>query len=207
MKSFELTGTKRENLTKQDTKRLRAEEMVPCVLYGGEQNIHFSAPVLSFRDLVYSPEVYTVNINLDGQTHQAVMREIQVHPVTDKILHIDFLAIHPDKKVVIDVPVKVSGTAEGQRQGGKLLNKVRKLKIQALPADLPDSIQVDVTPLNIGQSIRVSDLKVNGVEFLDSPNNVIVGVRVTRNVVEPAAGEAPKAAAAPAATPAPAPAK
>jgi large subunit ribosomal protein L25 len=147
--------------------------------------------------------VQTVSINVDGATHQAIVQEIQFHPVTDKILHIDFLEIHPDKGVVMDIPVKITGTAEGQKQGGKLHVKVRKLKIEALPADLPDNITVDVTPLNIGQSVRVGDLKVKGVEFLDSPNNIIVGVRVTRNVVEtPAEAAKPAAAAAPAAAPA-----
>ncbi len=199
MKSFELTGTARKNLTKQDTKELRNSEMVPCVLYGGETNIHFSAPVLNFRSLVYTPEVYTVKINVDGKSYDAVMKEVQFHPVTDKLLHIDFIEIHPDKQIVLDVPVKISGTAEGQKQGGKLINKVRKLKIKSLPADLPDAVTIDVTPLEIGDSFRVSDLKIKGVEFLDSPNNIIAGIRTTRNVVEPTPAEAAKTAAAPAA--------
>jgi large subunit ribosomal protein L25 len=211
MKSFELTGTKRVNLTKQETKKLREENMVPCVIYGGEENVHFSAPVLDFKHLIYTPEVQTVNIHVGGATHHAVIQELQFHPVTDKLMHVDFLEIHPEKGVVIDVPVKITGTSEGQKQGGKLLAKVRKLRIKALPAHLPDHISVDVTPLNIGQSIRVGDLTVSGVEFLDSPNNIIVGVRTTRNVVEtPAEAAKPAAAAAPAAAakaPAKAPAK
>jgi large subunit ribosomal protein L25 len=198
MKSFELTGTKRSSLTKQETKKLRDNDRVPCVIYGGTENIHFSAPTFDFKHLIYTPEVQTVKITVDGTTHQAKIQEVQFHPVTDKLMHVDFLAIHPDKGVMIDVPVKVTGTAEGQKQGGKLHTKVRKLKIMALPADLPDHVTVDVTPLNIGQSIRVGDLKLNGVEFLDSPNNIIVGVRVTRNVVETPA-ESNKPAAAPAA--------
>jgi large subunit ribosomal protein L25 len=194
MKSFELSGTKREGLTKQDTKKLRDAGMVPCVIYGGETNIHFSAPILSFRDLVYTPEVYTVKISVDGKTHNAIMQEIQFHPISDKLMHIDFIEISDDKKVVIDVPVKLSGTSEGQRQGGKLLNKVRKLKIKSLPSNLPDAVSIDITPLTIGQSVRVSDLKLEGVEFLDSASNIIVGIRTTRNVVESPA-EAAKAAA------------
>lgn len=194
MKSFELSGTKREGLTKQDTKKLRDAGMVPCVIYGGETNIHFSAPILSFRSLVYTPEVYTVKISVDGKTHNAIMQEIQFHPISDKLLHIDFIEINEDKKVVIDVPVKLSGTSEGQRQGGKLLNKVRKLKIKSLPSHLPDAVTIDITPLTIGQSVRVSDLKLEGVEFLDSASNIIVGIRTTRNVVETPA-EAAKAAA------------
>lgn len=195
MKSFEIKGTKREGLTKQDTKQLRDNGQVPCVLYGGNDNIHFSAPVLGFRDLVYTPEVFMVKITVDGQSREAVMRDIQFHPVTDKVLHIDFMEIHADKPVTITVPVKINGTSEGQRQGGKLVVKIPKLTVKALPANLPDAVEVDVTNLGIGQSFRVGDLKMNGVEFLDSVNNVIAGVRTTRNVVETPA-EAAKAAKA-----------
>jgi len=198
MKSFELKGTKRENLTKQDTKKLRDSGMVPCVIYGGDNNIHFSAPILDFRDLVYTPDVYTVKISVDGTTHEAIIQEVQFHPVSDKLLHIDFMEVSADKKVVINIPLKISGASEGVKQGGKLITKLRKLKVKSLPAHLPDTISVDVTPLVIGQSIKVGDLKLEGVEFLDSPNNIIVGVRTTRNVVETPA-EAAKAAAKPAA--------
>jgi len=190
MKSFELTGTKRENLTKQGTKQLRDAGMIPCVIYGGSENVHFSAPILDFRHLVYSPDAHTVKITVGGSTHEAIIQEIQFHPVSDKVLHIDFLAIHADKNVVMDIPVKISGTAEGQKQGGKLLTKVRKLKISSLPKHLPDAIEIDVTPLGIGQSVRVGDLKLEGVEFLDSANNIIVGIRTTRNVVETPAAAA-----------------
>lgn len=203
MKSFELKGTKRASLTKQDTKKLRDSGMVPCVIYGGDNNIHFSAPVLDFRDLVYTPDVYTVKIDVDGVMHQAIMQEVQFHPVSDKLLHIDFMEVNPDKKVEINIPVKFSGASEGVKQGGKLITKLRKLRVKALPAHLPDVINVDITPLAIGQSVKVGDMKLEGVEFLDSPNNIIVGVRITRNVVETPA-EAAKAAAAPAAAAKPA---
>jgi large subunit ribosomal protein L25 len=190
MKSFELTGTKREDLTKQGTKKLRDADMVPCVLYGGAENVHFSAPVLDFRGLVYTPEVFMVNIHVNGKMHQAIMQEIQFHPVSDKLMHIDFVEINPGKPVVIQIPVKINGTSDGQRQGGKLVTKVRKLKVKALANHLPDAIDVDIQSLQIGQSIRVGDLKHEGVEFLDSANNVIVGVRTTRNVVETPAAAA-----------------
>lgn len=189
MKSFELNATKRTTLTKQETKKLRDAGMVPCVLYGGSENVHFHAPVLDFRGLVYTPEVFTVNINVDGKTHQAVMQEVQFHPVNDSLMHIDFLEINPGKPVIMHIPVKINGTSEGQRQGGKLITKVRKLKVKALANHLPDAVDVDITSLQIGQSVRVSDLKIEGVEFLDSPNNILVGVRTTRNVVENAAAE------------------
>jgi large subunit ribosomal protein L25 len=190
MKSFELNVTKRNALTKQDTKKLRDSGMVPCVLYGGSENHHFYAPILDFRGLVYTPEVFIVNINLDGKTFQAVMQEVQFHPVNDSLMHIDFMEINSSKPVVMNVPVKINGTSEGQRQGGKLITKVRKLKVKALVNHLPDSVNIDITSLQIGQSTRVGDLKLDGVEFLDSANNVIVGVRTTRNVVENPAAEA-----------------
>ncbi|MEY3343727.1 MAG: hypothetical protein RL090_1411 [Bacteroidota bacterium] len=190
MKSFELTVTKRTGLTKQDTKKLRNSGMVPCVMYGGAENVHFYAPILDFRGLVYTPEVFTVNIHIDGKTHQAVMQEIQFHPVSDALMHIDFMELNEGKPVVMNVPVKIIGTSEGQRQGGKLITKVRKLKVRALANHLPDAVDVDINSLQIGQSVRVGDLKIEGVEFLDSPNNILVGVRTTRNVVETPAAAA-----------------
>lgn len=199
MKSLTINGTKRTTLTKQDTKQLRNEGKVPCVIYNGEQNVHFTAPALNFKNLVYSPNVYTVHLDVDGTAYDAVMREIQFHPVTDKILHIDFQQIFPDKEVVMEVPVKINGTAAGVREGGRMLVKLRKLKIKALPAKLPDAFEINVEPLNIGQNIRVGDMKMDGVTFLEASNNIIVGVRVTREVVE----ETPvAAAAAPGAAPA-----
>jgi large subunit ribosomal protein L25 len=190
MKSFELTVTKRTSLTKQDTKKLRNSGMVPCVMYGGAENVHFYAPILDFRGLVYTPEVFTVNIHIDGKTHQAVMQEIQFHPVSDALMHIDFMELNEGKPVVMNIPVKIIGTSEGQRQGGKLITKVRKLKVRALANHLPDAVDVDINSLQIGQSVRVGDLKIEGVEFLDSPNNILVGVRTTRNVVETPAAAA-----------------
>jgi len=208
MKSIEIKATRRTEIKKSSTKKVRNEGLVPCVLYGGNENIHFTAPVLDFKKLVFTPEVHTVSLNIEGETFDAVMKDIHFHPVTDKLLHIDFMSISPDKEVVMDIPVKITGSAEGVKQGGRLITKVRKLKIKALPANLPDSFTMDVTPLLIGQSIRVSDMHVKGIEFMDSPNNVIVGVRVTRNVEEvPEAGAAAATAAVAspgAATPAPA---
>src|SRR5947207_3151738 len=129
MKSIAITGTRRAADTKQETKRLRAEGKVPCVLYGGKEQLHFSTPVLSVRNLVYTPEVFLVDLNIDGASHRAVMREIQFHPITDRLNHIDFLEITDDKKVMIEVPVKLKGASKGVREGGQLLFKMRKLKV------------------------------------------------------------------------------
>jgi large subunit ribosomal protein L25 len=206
MKSISINGTKRAAQTKQETKTLRAEGKVPCVLYGGKEQIHFSAPEMSFKGLVYSPEVHTVDLNIDGTNFQAVMKDIQFHSVTDKILHIDFLQLSDDKKVSMEIPVKVSGNAVGVRAGGQLLNKMRKVKISALPKHLPDFIEVKIDKLEIGDSIRVRDIQMEGVDILDSPNNVITAVKTTRAVVAETPGAPAAGAAAPAAAAAAAPA-
>ncbi len=192
MNTLSIKGTKRVGHSKSGLKKLRTDGKVPCVLYGGKENVHFQAPALDFRHLVYTPNVYIVNIDVDGAQYNAVMREIQFHPVNDSILHIDFQQVFDDKPVVMHVPVKIKGSAEGVREGGKLIQKLRKLQVKALPAHLPDDVELDVTALKIGGSIRVGDVSREGVTFLDSKNNIIVCVRVTRAVVE----EAPAAAAA-----------
>jgi large subunit ribosomal protein L25 len=210
MKSISINGTKRAAQLKNEAKHLRAEGKVPCVLYGGEEQVHFSTPEITLKGLVYSPEVHTVDLNIDGTPYKAIMKDLQFHAVTDKILHIDFLQLSDNKKVTMDIPVKISGNSAGVRAGGQLLTKLRKLKISALPKDLPDRVEIKIDDLNIGDSVRVRDIKINGVDILDSPNNVITAVKTTRVVVEetkaetPAAGAAaaPAAGAAAAATPA-----
>lgn len=183
MKTIEIKGSKRTELTKQSIKALRDNEQVPCVLYGNTEPVHFSAALADFKGLVYTPDVHMVNLNVEGKEYLCIMQDIQFHPVTDIIQHVDFLAVEASKPVTINIPVKLTGTSEGVKQGGKLVTKVRRLKVKALAADLPDYVTVDITPLNIGGNIRVRDLNANGVTFLDSPSNVIVGVRMTRNVV------------------------
>jgi len=199
MKSFTINGDLRAAQSKQELKKLRAEGKVPCVLYGGKEQIHFSAPVLDFRHLVYTPDVYTVTVNVGGKTYSAIMKELQFHPVTDSIMHIDFLELFDDKSVSMDIPIKLTGNSVGVRAGGILVNKLRKLKIAALPKHLPDFVEVKIDDLNIGDDVRVRDINLDGVTFLDSPSNVIAGVKTTRNTVAAAAEGAPAAGAAPAA--------
>src|SRR6185436_13357819 len=184
MKSLTIKGTKRTKISKQAVKQLRGEGKVPCVPYGAKANVHFASPILDFKPLVYTDNVHTVQLSIDGTDYNAVMKEIQFHPITDRIIHIDFVEINTDKEVVIDIPVKVKGTSEGVKEGGRLIQKLRKLKISALMKDLPDNVEIDITPLKIGDSVRVGNLKKDGVTFLDSTNNIVVGVRVTRAVVE-----------------------
>lgn len=197
MKSFTINGDLRAAQSKQELKKLRAEGKVPCVLYGGKEQVHFSAPVLDFRHLVYTPEVYTVILNVNGKSYTSIMKDIQFHPVTDAIAHIDFMELFEDKPVSMEVPIKVTGNSVGVRAGGILVNKMRKLKISALPKQLPDYVEVKIDDLNIGDHVRVRDLSVDGVTFLDSPNNVIAGVKTTRamaTAATPAAGAAAPAA-------------
>lgn len=202
MKSITISGTKRAAQEKKEAKKLRAEGMVPCVLYGGKEQIHFSTPAISLKSLVYTPEVHTVDLNIDGNQYKAVMKDLQFHAVTDKILHIDFLELSDNKKVTLDVPIIITGNATGVRAGGQLLTKMRKLKISALPKDLPDSVTVKIDDLNIGDSVRVRDIQLKGVDILDSPNNLITAVKTTRVVVEEVKAEAAAGAVTPGAAPA-----
>jgi large subunit ribosomal protein L25 len=202
MKSLSINGTKRAAQTKQETKQLRAQGMVPCVLYGGSEQVHFSAPAMSLKSLVYTPEVYTVDLTIDGTSYKAIMKELQFHAVNDRLLHIDFLEINEENPVVIEVPVKLTGSAAGVKQGGVLVNKMRKLKVAALVNQLPDNVTIAIDDLNIGDAVRVRDMQLDGVEFLDLPNNSIVSVKTAR-AAEPTPEEKAAAEAAAGATTAP----
>ncbi len=207
MKSITIQGTKRESVGKKSTKALRDAELVPCVVYGGEQPIHFSTTEKSFKDLVYTPDAHTVVIELDGQKIDAVLQDIQFHPITDKILHADFYQLSADKPVVMEVPVRITGRAKGVVAGGVLRQSFRKLKIKALPANLPDEIVVDVTPLRIGNKLYVGSIKNEAYTFLHPDNAVVAAVKMSRNAMknagavveddddEEAEGEAPEAEA------------
>ena len=203
MKSISIIGTKRAAQTKQEIKSLRAQGMVLCVLYGGKEQIHFSAPVLAFKGLVYTPEVYTVDLVIDGVIYKAIMKDIQYHPVSDNILHIDFLELDDAKRVTIYIPIRITGNSIGVRAGGQLITKMRKVKISAFAKDLPDFVSVPIDNMNIGDTVKVRDLSIPKVELLDSPNNVVTAVRTTRAVVTTADAAPVAGAAAPAAAAAP----
>ena len=180
MQVFELKGELRTDLGKKATKVLREEKKVPCVLYGGKENIHFSVVEKDLSKLVYTPFVYIVKIMIDGNAYEAVMREIQFHPVTDRILHIDFYHIFAEKPVIIEVPVKLKGFAEGVQAGGKLVQVIRKLKVKALPANLPGEVELDVSSLGLGKSIKVKELSFDNFEVVNAKEVVIAQVKVTR---------------------------
>jgi len=180
MKSITIQGTKRESVGKKSTKALRDAELVPCVVYGGAETLNFSAEERAFKGLVYTPEAHTVSIEVDGQTIPAVLQDIQFHPITDKILHADFYQLDENKAVVMEVPVRITGRAKGVVAGGAMRQSFRKLKLKALPANLPDEIVVDVTPLKIGNKLYVGDIKTNNFTFMHPDNAVVVAVKMSR---------------------------
>ncbi|MFC4686280.1 50S ribosomal protein L25/general stress protein Ctc [Epilithonimonas pallida] len=184
MKSITIQGTKRESVGKKSTKALRDAELVPCVVYGGKEPLNFSTEEKSFKGLVYTPEAHTVSIEVDGQTIPAVLQDIQFHPITDRILHVDFYQLSDDKPVIMDVPVRITGRARGVVAGGVLRQTFRKLKIKAIPANLPDEIVVDVTPLRIGNKFYVEALKNDAYTFMHPDNAVIVAVKMSRNAMK-----------------------
>ncbi len=184
MKSITIQGTKRENVGKKSTKALRDAELVPCVVYGGDQPLHFSTEEKSFKNLVYTPEAHTVVIELDGKKIEAVLQDIQFHPITDKILHVDFYQLSADKPVVMSVPVRITGRSKGVVAGGALRQSFRKLTLKAIPANLPDEIVIDVTPLKIGNKLYVGDIKNDAYTFLHPDNAVIVAVKMSRNAMK-----------------------
>ena len=180
MKTYELPGQVRESVGKKDSSKLRSEKKVPCVLYGLNENLHFSCDYDALRKLIYTPNVYLANIDLEGEKHQAIMQDVQFHPVTDEPLHIDFLKVTDKKKVKVEIPVKTVGFAKGIRAGGRLQVEKRSLTVLALPKDLPDAITIDVSSLEIGQSYRVSDIETETLKFVNAKSVPVVRVLVTR---------------------------
>ncbi|WP_111684777.1 50S ribosomal protein L25/general stress protein Ctc [Winogradskyella tangerina] len=181
MKSITINGSQRESVGKSSTKALRNAGQIPCVLYGGDKPIHFSAPDLAFSKLVYTPNAHTVVIALDnGETFNAIMQDIQFHPVTDRILHIDFYQIFENKEITMEIPVQVVGTSKGVLNGGVLRRPYRKLRVKAIPSKLPDFIEVDITPLKIGNKLYITELENEDYKFLHPDNTVVCQVRRSR---------------------------
>jgi large subunit ribosomal protein L25 len=180
MKTLSLSGQKREALGKKESKKLRNGENVPAVLYGGEQPIHFSVPFSELRELVYTPDLHLVNIDIEGTVCKAILQDIQWHPVEEQALHIDFLKVEEDKPIKVALPVKLLGLAKGTKIGGKLKSNMRKLKVKALYKNIPDVFEIDITELDLGQSIKVGDLQKENLILLDPKSNVVVTVAATR---------------------------
>lgn len=203
MKSITIQGVKRESVGKKATRALRNADQVPCVVYGGNEPLHFSADEKSFKPLVYTPNAHTVNLELaDGTKVSAILQDIQFHPVTDKIIHADFFQLHDDKAVSIEVPVRLTGRARGVVAGGVLRHSMRKLKVKAIPANLPDEIVIDITAMRIGHKKYVEAIRNENYTILHPDNSVVVAIRTSRTAVaddddeeEATEGDAPAAEA------------
>jgi large subunit ribosomal protein L25 len=180
MKSIELKGIVRESVGKKDSKALRANEAVPCILYGGKDSLSFSIVEKDLKEIIYTPKVYLIALDINGQKRLAKIQDVQYHPVSDKPLHIDFYEVTEDKKIEIEVPVRVEGNSTGVKEGGKLVQDSRKLKVRGFVKDIPDEIVLDITSLGLGKSLRVGDLTHDKVEFLNLKNNPVVSVKLTR---------------------------
>ena len=212
MKTIEIKGTFRTELGKKSSKLIRRAGSVPCVIYGKEKNIHFHAPELSFKNLVYTPAAHLVKLRIEDKEYDAVLKDMQFHPVKDNILHADFIEIHDNKSVVINIPIKVSGDSVGVIAGGKLSIKRRTLKVKGLAKDLPEALPIDITNLKIHEGLKVGDLSYDKIELLDPKKSMVLTIATSRvaqksdeEVAAEAATEATNAATA-AATAAAAPA-
>ncbi|MDX1542736.1 MAG: 50S ribosomal protein L25/general stress protein Ctc [Christiangramia sp.] len=186
MKSITINGSKRESVGKKATKALRNAGQVPCVLYGVEGDpLHFAAEEIAFQNLVYTPDVHTVKIKLkSGESYNAILQDIQFHPVTDAILHMDFYQIFDDKPITMEIPIHTEGVARGVKNGGVLRYNLRRLKVRGLPGDLPDYIVANVTKLKIGQKLYVTAVESEDYKIQHPDNTVICQVRTSRNIVE-----------------------
>ena len=181
MKSITIKGSKRESVGKVATKALRNAGMVPCVIYGGKSPIHFSAEEKAFKSLVYTPNVYTASLDVDGHKVAAILQDIQFHPVSEKILHVDFYQLFDDKEITMNIPVQLEGTSPGVLNGGSLRFTNRKLKVKALPANLPDFVTANISKLKIGNKLFVTSLFNDDYTFMHPDNTVVVQVRTSRN--------------------------
>jgi len=184
MKSITINGSKRESVGKSASKALRNAGQIPCVLYGGDGPMHFSAPELAFSKLIYTSNAYTVVIALsEKETYSAVLQDIQFHPVSDRIIHIDFYQLFDDKEIAMDIPVRLIGNSIGVKLGGNLQRNKRKLRIKALPTNLPDYIEIDITNLNNGDRVYITELENESYNFLHSDNTVVCQVRIARAAI------------------------
>lgn len=180
MKTVEIIGYNRANLGKSEAKRLRADGNVPCVLYGGDEQIHFYSPAILFRDLIYTDQAHFVHLNIEGREFQAILQEAQFHPVSEIILHIDFLQMFEGKKIKMNIPVHFEGTSPGVTKGGTLIKKRRQLVVSALPKDLPDFITIDLAKLDFGRALKVGEIEENNFEILDSKIASVAVVEMPR---------------------------
>jgi large subunit ribosomal protein L25 len=184
MKQVSLSGSLRESVGKKDTKALRNAGLVPCVIYGGDSQIHFSVKSIELNKLIYTPEVYKIEMDIDGKKILVVAKDYQFHPVSDKVIHADFIELDDSREVKISLPVRLKGNAIGVRNGGRLLSVYRTLSLKGLPSAFPEAVEIDITNLRIGRKIRVSDVKIPGLTILAPSNAVICSIKTARGAVD-----------------------
>lgn len=195
MKEFALSGTKRETVGKKASKLMRKEGLIPCNLYGEKivdgkpEALSFSIPMTDLRKAIYTPHIYVLNLTIDGKEHKAIMKELQFHPVTDAVLHVDFLEINEEKPITVGIPVKLNGLAVGVRNGGKLNLSIRKINVTAPYKQIPEVLDIDVTNLELGKSIKVGQLSFDGLKIATSPEVIVCSVKATRASRSAAAAE------------------
>lgn len=177
-----MSGSRRESVGKKDAKSHRRSGKIPCVLYGGAEQIHFTVDETSFNELIFTPQVYITQLEIDGKKFNTILQDVQYHPVSDQVLHADFMELKPGRMVTVALPLQVKGVSKGVLAGGKLLKKKRKIRVHGLPDNIPEYIEVDVTELQVGQAIRIADLTVPDLQLMDSPRDVLVTVAITRAV-------------------------
>jgi large subunit ribosomal protein L25 len=184
MKTAQLSGSLRANVGKKDAKALRNEGLVPCVLYGQGEQTHFAVKRVPLEKLVFSPDVYQIELDVDGKKTKAIIRELQQHPTKDTVQHVDFLELNDTKEVRVKLPVRLTGSSRGVMAGGKLMQVFRHMRCQGLPSALPEEIKIDISPMRIGHSFRVSNIEIPGVKILDPANAVVVAVKMARGAVK-----------------------
>jgi len=187
MRVFELNGTPRTELGKKACKTMRKENLIPCVIYGGKENINFTVTQSAIRKLIYTPEIFEVKLTIGKQTMKAILKEVQYHSVSDNILHVDFIEVDDKKPILFRVPIKTEGLAVGVRAGGKISLEMRKLKIKALCKDIPSSLTINVENLEIGKSIKAGDLSFPNIQIMDNKESLVVCVKSTRAAKDAAA--------------------
>lgn len=184
MKTILLKGEMRNGLGTSSSKALRSEGKVPCVMYGTGANLNFAVYQADFKNLIYTPNVFKVKLELDGKSYNAILQDVQYHPVSESILHVDFLEVQEGKAVVMDIPVRVVGNSPGVRAGGKMVKKINKLRVRGPISNLPDYIDINIDTVEIGQSVKVKDISVSGFDILDAKENAIVTCKTTRALMQ-----------------------
>ncbi len=184
MKQVSLSGSARQNVGKKDAKAVRNSGKVPCVVYGSGKQTHFSVKHIDIEKILYSKDVYQVNLNVDGAKYSAIIQDVQQHPVTDKIVHVDFLELEDNNKVKVEIPIVIEGRSPGVLSGGRLQQVFRKLRVEAFPKDVPEVLKVDISNLKIGNSIRVKSLASDSINILNAPNAVVVSVKMARGATK-----------------------